>query len=194
MPCARRSRRGSAETTPAPRLRVRIQSPSSHSSSTRIPALEDPRPDESIDEAEEADAGILERPVRGPQGSRRRCDNFPHSLEEGPKRSPDSGFAPRFFEHNSQLDSTHHRRAVAADIGPSDIFNTAVMAGDDYLGIRIHDPVWTGTLVGAGTILYDASRLTVIPEPGTASLLGVALLGLAGVKRGRAQSRDRLTS
>jgi hypothetical protein len=75
--------------------------------------------------------------------------------------------------------------SFALDVDVTDAWNAAVAAGDDFLGIRIHDPVWTGTLVGAGTIIYGSAALTgvPVPEPGTALLVATALAGLAAAGR-----------
>ncbi len=70
-------------------------------------------------------------------------------------------------------------------------FNEALAAGGDFLGIRIHDPVWTGTLVGAGTLIFGSAELTVVPEPATASLLGLGLAGLAASGRRRRSDSPR---
>jgi hypothetical protein len=74
--------------------------------------------------------------------------------------------------------------AYDLELDVTDAWNAAVTAGDSHLGIRIHDPVWTGTLIGAGTVIYGSSDLTVVPEPGTGLLVGLGLAA-AGVHRRR---------
>ncbi len=73
----------------------------------------------------------------------------------------------------------------ALDLDVTDAWNDAVTAGDDFLGIRIHDPVWTGTIVGAGSIIYGSAELDVVPEPATTSMLGFSLAALGWRARRR---------
>ncbi len=62
------------------------------------------------------------------------------------------------------------------DIDLTDVWNDAVASGDDFLGVRIHDPVWTGTLDGAGRITVTTATLEGVPEPaGTAATLSTLL-------------------
>jgi len=73
------------------------------------------------------------------------------------------------------------------EVDVTDVWNDAVLAGDDFLGIRLHDPVWTGSAVGAGTIIYGSAEL--LPEPGADSLAATALLGLCLLVRIRGSTR-----
>lgn len=67
------------------------------------------------------------------------------------------------------------------DLDVTDLWNAAVARGDDFFGVRMHDPVWTGTTEGAGTITYDSALLVGVPEP-SGALCAVAALGaLAGL-------------
>ncbi len=74
----------------------------------------------------------------------------------------------------------------ALDLDVTDAWNDAVTAGDSHLGIRLHDPVWTGTIIGTGTVIYGSSELTVVPEPGTALLVGLGVVALGAHRRRRA--------
>jgi len=67
------------------------------------------------------------------------------------------------------------------DVDVTARWNDAVQAGDGFLGIRIHDPVWTGTLEGAGTITYGSAEL--LPEPAAPALIAAALLALGVLAR-----------
>jgi len=78
------------------------------------------------------------------------------------------------------------------EIDVTDSWNDAVLAGDDFLGVRLHDPVWTGSVEGAGTIRYGSSEL--LPEPDAPALAAAALGSLAvlgGRARGRRAGRPR---
>lgn len=79
--------------------------------------------------------------------------------------------------------------AWEVEIDVTDSWNDAVLAGEDYFGIRILDPVWTGTAVEAGEINVDAVGLEGVPEPGFAMSLGVGLTGLAAATRRAARRR-----
>jgi hypothetical protein len=71
------------------------------------------------------------------------------------------------------------------DVDVTDLWNDAVSAGDDFFGIRIHDPVWTGTAVGAGTLTITGIVLEGVPEPGFSAALAPALILLAAGARRR---------
>jgi hypothetical protein len=74
---------------------------------------------------------------------------------------------------------------VDLEISPE--WNAAVAAGDDFLGVRIHDPVWTGTPDPAGTIWVGSVTISgvIVPEPSAPLLAGAAVLMLALLPRSR---------
>jgi hypothetical protein len=69
------------------------------------------------------------------------------------------------------------------------IFNAAIAASNDSLGIRLQ--IAPGTDTGGGAVTFDTFRLTTdnqstipeIPEPKTAVLLAAGLAGLLMVRR-----------
>jgi hypothetical protein len=79
------------------------------------------------------------------------------------------------------------------DVDVTDLWHDAVVGGDDFFGIRIHDPVWTGTRIGAGTLIVDGIALEGVPERELAMLLGAGVLLLARLspRRRRAWIRAR---
>jgi len=76
------------------------------------------------------------------------------------------------------------------DVDVTDLWNDAVLAGQDFFGIRVHDPVWTGTAVGAGTLTVTGSVLEGVPEPGLTTGLAPALILLATAARRRGTARE----
>ena len=75
------------------------------------------------------------------------------------------------------------------DVDVTDLWNDAVSNGDAFFGIRIHDPVWTGSLTGAGTITVTSADLEGLPEPGLQSALGAAIGTLVALARGSRHAR-----
>ncbi|HPG26107.1 MAG: hypothetical protein H6748_18235 [Spirochaetaceae bacterium] len=76
--------------------------------------------------------------------------------------------------------------AWEVEVDVTDLWNDAIGRGDALFGVRIHDPVWTGTQIGASTIRVEAMRLDGVPEPGLAAGLvagSLALLGSATRRR-----------
>ena len=67
------------------------------------------------------------------------------------------------------------------EIDVTEAWNDMALAEQDYFGVRIHDPVWTGTAVAASEIDVDAVSLEGVPEPGFSISLGMGLLGLATI-------------
>lgn len=76
------------------------------------------------------------------------------------------------------------------DVDVTDLWNDAVLAGDDFFAIRVHDPVWTGTAVGAGTITVTGIVLEGVPEPGFLAGLAPALILLAAAGRRGCEGPD----
>jgi hypothetical protein len=73
------------------------------------------------------------------------------------------------------------------DLDITEAWNTAVAAGDGFLGVRIHDPVWTGSLEPAGIIEVLSATISgvIVPEPSAPLLAGAAVLTLALLTRSR---------
>lgn len=59
------------------------------------------------------------------------------------------------------------------------------LAGGDGSMWGVHFCVGSGTNCGTGNTGFATGKLTVVPEPGTLSLLGTGILGLAGFMRRR---------
>jgi hypothetical protein len=76
------------------------------------------------------------------------------------------------------------------DVDVTDLWNAGVVNGDDFFGIRIHDPVWTGTLIGASTITVDSAALEGVPEPEMGPLVGAGVLILVPLAAERTRRRS----
>jgi len=73
----------------------------------------------------------------------------------------------------------------AEDVDVTAAWNAAVQNGDAFFGVRVHDPIWTGTAEGAGTIIVGSVVVEGVPEPTAEALAGAAVLSLAVLRRRR---------
>jgi hypothetical protein len=79
-------------------------------------------------------------------------------------------------------DAVGNGGTISIDI--TDAFNSAIIAGDALLGVRIRKTV--ELTQGPQSVTYVDFNLQVVPEPSTALLLGIGLSALAATSRRRA--------
>jgi hypothetical protein len=93
-----------------------------------------------------------------------------------------SATAPARYRIGQAYFTTNGATTDGADVF-SGLFNTVIDLDDGFVTDRFVDA--NGIQISPETILFGTATLNLIPEPGTASLLGLGLVGLVLASRGR---------